>query len=168
MGQDQAMALPSSGNFKLQHYQQATAKWRSGKSKSSKAKQQQDQAASLLEMKAPAAKPQQQAAAQQCTITKNNIDATINLRGGRWQQWWRHQQQHQGIAAVCQKWQCQRQIPRQQHIAAGLTATAFVMPSLQLLLCSNGNGISPPAKGKFIIFLKSSNNMPEWATSQFT
>jgi len=49
----------------------------------------------------------------------------------------------------------------QQHIDAGSTATAFVMPNLQLLPCSNGNGISPPAKGKFIIFLKSSNNMPE-------
>jgi len=49
----------------------------------------------------------------------------------------------------------------QQHMDAGSMATAFVMPNLQLLLCSNGNGISPPANRNFIIFLKSSNNMPE-------
>jgi len=50
------MALPSSGDSKLWHYQQTTTKQsKVSEPSSGKAKQQQDQAGALLEMKAPAA-----------------------------------------------------------------------------------------------------------------
>jgi len=106
--------MPCKGNFKQQHYQAAAQQ------SSSKTKQQ-----CFWKWQCQQQKPQQQTAAQKW---KNN-DATINLRGERWQWQWDINHYTKG-----QQWFRQHSASsryhgrRQQRIDAGLMANCIACP----------------------------------------